>query len=326
MSTNINQLGGNGLWDRGRIPQLYGVEIEVEHCLDPPVWCGETQWSWVEDGSLRNNGMEFITPPVIIEELGDMVQEYYRHHDREGYQASLRTGIHVHADMRWRTVEQVTAICTLYSILEPALFELCGPEREECIYCVPWYRAPDEVEVLNQVRMYADERDDWRTAHSHLGGACKYSALYLEPLRRLGTIEFRAAPTFDRAADLMRWVHTLRRLVALGHYLGTPERVVDYYEGHPYRVLSTVLGDETDVMDAATLIELEDSAGVAAGLVRTKQKFEWKHIIEEPLERTGVYYNARRGRVTIERPVFTEMDEEWDEPGWGHEDDEEGDF
>ncbi len=310
---NVNKIMGNP--PLSKVPQLFGVEIEVERGHDS-YWVDDSEWMRVEDGSLRDDGMEFITPPVEMDTLSSMVDEYYRQHDDRGYRATIRTGIHVHADMRWRSLEQVSAICTVYALLEPLLFEMCGPDREENIYCVPWYRAPDEADLLRELL----DQDEWREVHHRLEGACKYSALYLEPLRRLGTIEFRQAPTFENAAEMKAWAKVVDKLTKLGTYLGTPERVVEYWRKYPVAVLRFVMGNSVDVDRSMLLIEECDSEGVATRLVRTRQKFSWVHQLDEPLDESGVYYRhagngeRQRPRFSIdENPFEEEYDDDYDE-------------
>lgn len=298
-------------------PQRYGIEIEVERCEDYPFWCERTRWVNVSDGSLRNHGMEFITPPVTYDEAESMIHEYYQYHHMNGYEASIRTGIHVHADMTWRTLTQVSAICTLYALLEPMFFDLCGPEREECIYCVPWYRAPDDAVMLGEMR----QENGINHIRRRLESMCKYGALYLEPLRRLGTIEFRAAPTFEDADDMVLWLRTVRRCVALGHYYGTPERVLEAADHNLQRLVNYVFPDRYSADEAEALLEGADSRAVAdmIAVVRTTP-FRWIHNLDEPQDAAGIYY--RHARPTGGRQPMYHLDDEGGMRPLYHVDDE----
>ena len=285
-------------------------EIEVERAQHDFMWTDDTEWSPVPDGSLRNDGMEFITPPVRFETLGRMAREYYAAHDRLGYEANIRTGIHVHADMRWRTLEQVAAICAVYAYVEPLMFEYCGAEREECIYCVPWYRAPDDAILLGEL-LRSD--GDWRHVHHGLERMCKYGALYLEPLRRLGTIEFRAAPTYENPHHLMTWVALIKRLVLAGTYYGTPERVMQVITQHPSRLVQFVFQGEFDEDYALTLLDECDTVGVVAHLVRTRPKFQWVHKFEEPMENPGSYFREVRPVRSNDLAFVDEFEADYDD-------------
>lgn len=274
------------------VPQLYGVEIEVEN-VHQVRWIDGTRWRTVPDGSLRNNGMEFVSDPLTRADMLRELATYYRNAALLGYQPHVRTGIHVHADMRWRTLEQVAAICTLYSALEPAMFELCGPQREEGIYCVPWYRSTDDVRLLREAR------DETRAARveRQMTSTCKYSALYLEPLRRFGTIEFRAAPTYQTFPEMARWLTTIHRLIRAGHALGTPEKVLDKCNTDVTRLLHIVFGGQVPAK-AEFLMEQCDSLGVAALLTRIKRRLVWSMDDEDALDTTREYHTkvGRRNR------------------------------
>jgi len=103
--------------------------------------------------------------------------------------------------------------------------------REENIYCVPFYRAPSEAATLANGVM----RDGWQ-----LREACKYSALFVGPLRTFGTIEFRHAPTFSDPAVLVLW-WKLCQCVANSWQLPDPFEV--YAEGGNRGVAKAVFGD-----------------------------------------------------------------------------------
>jgi hypothetical protein len=286
--TYVRQLLGQRAPRAGarRPPQLYGVEIEVENCHNVG-WADEAGWQVIGDGSLRGAGIEFISPPVEYATLKTMLMAYYHAHHENGYHANTRTGIHVHMDMRCRTLEQVAAICAVYAIVEPILFSMCGPEREECIYCVPWYRATEDIKLLRTVL------DNPGQAAGHINATCKYAALYLEPLLRFGTIEFRQAPTFVTYEEMMLWVDAIRRLVVFGEYRKTPEEVLDYDLD---RLIGFIFpGLDLDL--AKEMIEENDSLGVAAYLVRTKPKMDWSFPEAEPMAQSGVYYRHAGGRA-----------------------------
>lgn len=266
-----------------KCPQLFGVEIEVENVLSYDWLLGNEWWSVKGDGSLRDNGREFVSNPLHYRDARAALRQYYQEASRLQYQPSVRTGIHIHMDMRWRTMEQVAAICALYSALEPALFDLCGPEREEGIYCVPWYRSTDDVRMLREMRDCTSPDQ----ARALAEATCKYSALYLEPLMRFGTIEFRAAPTYHTEAEMLRWLHAVRRVVRVGSMLGTVERVVELCDTRMERMLRLVMGSATPAMLKA--IEQCDSLGVATLLIRIRQSDPWRMSGETALPSTRGY-------------------------------------
>lgn len=299
----------NDVFLRRRLPppeQYYGVEIEVEGVTDSR-WASEpgSFWAAKEDGSLRNSGAEFITEPIRWKHLMEAVGQYYYNHKECGYQPSIRTGIHVHVDMRFRTAPEVLAICCLYAYMEPLLMRMCGPSREECVYCVPWYRAPDNVALLRQFmsEMSVTDRDRAQVYGSRtLNAMCKYSALYVEPLRRFGTIEFRSAPTYEREEDLVEWLSVIRRLVEVGIDMGTPESVrAMVKEDFPavYMSVFEAWENKLSAIDARRLLRSAGSTAVASSLVRTSFPDKWKHKFEPVMENVGALSARQTTRVRL---------------------------
>jgi hypothetical protein len=196
----------------------FGIEIEVENVRIPDN-LSDTNWQTAADGSLRNAGVEFLSNgPWLKGTVEREVPKFYQWMDRYEYTTGMRTSTHVHASVLGKTNVQVAAICTLYVLMEPLLYRYCGPLREENIYCVPWYRGTDELEYVQHLM-----QGHWR----HINESCKYSGLYLEPICRFGTLEFRQAPVFPTAELLLTWVDVIERIVESG--FDTPEHVLDTF-------------------------------------------------------------------------------------------------
>jgi hypothetical protein len=194
----------------------FGLELEVENVVLPDD-VDDSLWATVSDGSLRGAGVEFLSSrPFTRDEVTAQVQLFYGWLNEHRYTTGVRTSTHVHANVLGMTEAQVAAVCHVYTLLEPLLYRYCGPLREENIYCVPWYRARDELTYVGQLM-----RGRWTGLHS----SCKYSGLYLEPIVRFGTLEFRQAPVFDTAEELLTWVDMVDRIVYSG--FDSPQEVMD---------------------------------------------------------------------------------------------------
>lgn len=200
--------------------QLFGIECECENVVpmsysaDSPVLAAG--WSVTEDGSLRGAGVEFLTPPVPLTVANDMLRTLYRTKDRYEYTTSVRTSMHVHVNMQDDTFGSLENVLGAYCVLEPLLFELCGTEREENIYCVPFYRAKMP---LIQFRRIKNNLISWRDVN-------KYSALNLGAIVKFGTIEFRHAPLWDSLAEAQTWLGIIDELVQQGRQR-TPHELLD---------------------------------------------------------------------------------------------------
>lgn len=208
--------------------QLYGVELEVE---DVPIelWPANgtfnpgKYWNMKEDGSLRNHGYEFVSRALDLTTLITALHQFYAWDRRHRFARSIRTSMHVHADMRMYTPYQVLGIAGVYTLVEPLLMHACGSHREENIYCVPFYRANDDLGyVLNAL---SDADNYFREVRE----TCKYSALYFEPLHRFGTIEFRMAPVWGTAEEAITWVGAIKKVIEYGLSVESPGAALARY-------------------------------------------------------------------------------------------------
>lgn len=231
--------------------ESYGIEIEVEN-YSPRSRPGDVatlsnNWELKNDGSLRNNGAEFVSRVLEPAAVENAVRHLYAR-TASKWQPSPRTGIHVHANMLGRTRDEVRRVCAYYAFVEPQMFRLAGEEREENIFCVPWYRAPMEAEVVRTALLAGD----MVPFASFIQQSCKYSALYCGPLVTFGTIEFRHARTFHDPDSLLRWVDAVRA-VANSYLL--PDPVELYSTGGLAAIHAAVFGGEPSDWNEAELAE-----------------------------------------------------------------------
>lgn len=195
-----------------------GIEVEVEGCTNHErVVMG---WMMKPDASLREHGCEWVTRPELKASVPQLLEWLYHDFHEFKWVANLRTGIHVHVDVRDLVISQLRAVAMAYALTERAFCEVAGAVREENIYCVPWYRAPREAVTV----MQALTSTDTIRALQH---TVKYVGLYFEPITRFGTVEFRHAPTWDNAEQTQEWVDMCYALV---EYASTCEDALDVYE------------------------------------------------------------------------------------------------
>jgi hypothetical protein len=259
----------------------FGIEIEVENACQPDDVMGSL-WTTVHDGSLRGAGLEFLSKhPWTMAQVCTSVPQFYEWRDKFDFTSGIRTSTHVHANVLHKTGPEIAAICTLYTLVEPLLFRYCGPLREANIYCVPWYRAPDQVQVVRDIH---EER--WH----HVSDACKYSALYLEPLLRFGTLEFRQAPVFDCAGGLLQWVDMVHRIVECGY--ADSEAVLKAFE-------------ELSVDRFVEVVFGERLAGILRGACETDfEELLERYDVETTAELSCCTYNEKATRNRWFLPSF----------------------
>lgn len=189
-----------------------GVEIEVEKFVKPvsqnEPWFAF--WEAKRDGSLHDAGMEFVfRQPLFGIDAYKAIVGFCEHAERARYVSSIRTGIHVHLDARDLEIAQLQRLCVLYALYEKAIYNYVGNNREENVFCLPWYMSTGATKAVKAVigargaaikaaaRQIADE---------------KYAGLNLDPLARFGSIEFRHLLTTFNVNRIIEWVNIVMRL------------------------------------------------------------------------------------------------------------------
>jgi len=185
--------------------QLFGIECEVESLDTRREWNVPDGVEIHEDGSLRNNGREFVTDPSNITDTLCMFSDLYK--GLKFVDASVafspRTSLHVHVNCLDLDELAVKRIVMFYALFEEAFFKIVHQSRRDNIHCV----------ALTETFL---------PAHYHMalrplvGRWSKYTALNLLPLSKLGTLEFRHMHGHNDVPTLAAWLGVLDRLFILG--------------------------------------------------------------------------------------------------------------
>jgi len=176
-----------------------GVELEIEDLRNYQLPAG---WHDTEDGSLRNNGKEFISPPATVETLVEhfeYIHKSIKWRSSPGKGFSERTSIHVHINCLDQTQEQTRSILLWYALFEPVFFAMVAPSRRNNIHCV----GLDQTSLSEVYR---------RSLPIYVQKWSKYTALNILPLNTQGTIEFRHMDGHGDVQRFKQWLCTLRRL------------------------------------------------------------------------------------------------------------------
>ncbi len=174
-----------------------GIELEIENC--PTIGQSKLQpyWHATRDGSLRNNGVEYISNPLKVsraEQALDHLLNKLLGTCELSY--SSRTSTHIHMNVRTLTIPQIQSLVLTYMIFEKALFNWVGHDREKNIFCVPLHSV---VITRNFCQNLDTLRIDWE----------KYTALNLAPITNRGTIEFRHLNGTRDIRRIMTWINFL---------------------------------------------------------------------------------------------------------------------
>lgn len=175
-------------------PQLlYGIELEIENCQHDMAVNGMEQTT---DGSLRNNGLEFITRPMTYSHMHYVLEMFFRKNKLSDANYSERTSVHVHTNVLDLTLSQIAAIALVYQVFEGVLFNWIGHDRRKNIFCVPW--ADTTLSYRTVQRLGNNDTNplhDWQ----------KYTALNLKPIQAQGSIEWRHMEGNCDLSRIMTW-------------------------------------------------------------------------------------------------------------------------
>lgn len=175
-----------------------GVELEIEGVNAVELPFG---WHKEEDGSLRNEGMEFISPPSTRHSLSvGFAQVHKTLKTVPGVDPfSERTSIHVHVNCLDLTFPQTKSVLLWYALFEPVFFAMVKPSRRNNIHCV----GLDQTVVSEHYR---------RTLDVIIAKWSKYTALNTLPLIPQGTIEFRHMHGHNDQVLFDQWLCTIENL------------------------------------------------------------------------------------------------------------------
>ena len=225
-----------------------GVEIELEgmpYSREHIQAMVDSRWDVVSDGSLRNNGIEFVfAKPMFGTDVVETLQslpDTFNSHDIEP-SVTERCSIHVHLDVRDLEYEQLLSLVVVYLLCEPYFFAVGGEERRHNLYSMPLGESTD---YLNRLGRALENNDMQRMRfNAHISPDVKYSAFNVAPVMSQGSVEFRHhRGTYD-PATILHWINmtlALKRYVkALEGQRMTPEFIDNIVNGGYSEFIDTV--------------------------------------------------------------------------------------
>lgn len=177
---------------------IIGIEVEVENITR--VGLMRSCWQSAQDGSLRNNGVEFISRPMQANRAPAALYSLMNETLPQDKCFSPRTSVHVHLDYTRDQLATVVDTVLVYAVFERLFYRFVGRNRIRNIYCVPL----TETYLLWMLGYNGMRPDMWQ----------KYTGLNLKPLAEHGTIEFRHMHGTPDARKLAIWVDIITRLKA----------------------------------------------------------------------------------------------------------------
>jgi len=179
----------------GGIKNPIGIEVEAEGInnvtlrkLGPLL---ELYWRTTGDGSLRNEGVEFISKPVQGHNIDYALHGMLQFLEAAKPEWSHRCSIHVHVNVGSYRQSHLKALVLMYALFEE-LFWVLPQNRKENSFCYPLTNlAPEDVFVHEDM---------------------KYCAFNLAPISRQLTVEFRHLHGTQNPLVFKRWVQLIVKL------------------------------------------------------------------------------------------------------------------
>jgi hypothetical protein len=198
------------------IPARVGIEVEAEKALGvlraDGGWPVPT-WGVKEDGSLREGGLEFISPAIHTKDLPLALATLYAGLSvcRVSPSFSERTSIHVHIECLQMTLEQFKSFLLLYMVSEPGLFHMGSPGRRDTnIFCTPLTRT--NFYSLSDFFAAGGGVEASQALSGIINEIGKYAALNFQHIYDFGTLEFRHIRGTSNYVFLAEWIEVLLRL------------------------------------------------------------------------------------------------------------------
>ena len=137
---------------------------------------GKGYWYVKHDGSLRDDGVEFVTDKLYGKDLSlalDELNDYFKTLKFNPTESD-RCSVHVHLDIRDLSKTEFIRLLIDYAVFETVLFNYCGKHRLENLYCLPFARSDMFKKTLAD--MYTSFEEQTKFTHM-IKGFPKYSAL-----------------------------------------------------------------------------------------------------------------------------------------------------
>ena len=229
-----------------------GIEVEVENHILTRTPTGV--WASKGDGSLRNNGIEWITRPIPAKWAPYALRELLEESLSGECCFSPRTSIHVHFNVQSFTSAEVVDATLLYTALEPLFYKFTGRGRIKNIYCVPLM----DTNLITGM--------NGQTLNNTIEAWSKYTGLNLLPVRELGTMEARHMHgTFDHR-KISIWIRMWIKLLDYVRKMGTAHMRRMFLDLHQYtdyqQLLNDIFGADALMLKYESWDDLSRSVGV----------------------------------------------------------------
>lgn len=234
---------------------MVGIENELEG-MPPRKVKSVDGWRHEGDGSLRDNGIEYVLDgPKGGEDAEAAIIAFSKFAAEVKPTINERTSTHLHIDFRDDHVKDVGRFLSMYAVLEDTLFQLCDESRINNPYCVPMCSSSVMMNAMS--RMLSGS---WPESEA-FSERMRYGAMNLASLPRYGSLEVRMRETIVDADEVFFWVNiflSIKQFIRQWDDL-TPARILEMISSVGVdSVFSMVLGDRVWPEMKARVPDYED--------------------------------------------------------------------
>jgi len=268
-----------------------GIEIEVEAEDEMPFVDG---WMVEHEGSLRNNGREYVTPgPISICDLRPVLETFESALAPSfPIEDSPRTSVHVHVNHQESTPMQIWNTAVAFWLLENPLVRWCGEHRVNNLFCLRLIDAENILDICN--RSVKGEEPFGGLHQDYL----KYASQNFGNILGLNTLEYRSLRGTTCANTIFEWAECLVHIRDVARTFASPEHIMDtFYREDIETFASRFLTPEmlTNIKQQPDWkVQINENVGSLCNFVYTNDWSKWEEAIEENYE---TYTPAPRPQV-----------------------------
>lgn len=283
-----------------------GLEFEFEGVRAAlPLKSEDWTAYWVSkvDPSLHDNGMEYVfRNPSFGTDAIDAIVALCAFAKKNKFKVSIRTGLHVHIDVRDLTRKQLSVLLSLYALFEKAIYRFIGNRRDENVFCLPWYKADQAAVHANNV---CSDWLDVKTASEALEQE-KYGGLNLDTLARFGSLEFRHAIATTNDDWVIKWVNVCLSLKRAAQKLDTtPLELIHNLSAIGVEAFAhKVFEDQFEVLWYANMEVDVWATGIETALAVLPQQ-------QKVIDKAGLAWNIKK-KLEIKGPINPSFKTYWE--------------
>jgi hypothetical protein len=244
-------------------------------------------FNYHEDGSLRNNGREYVSVPVKAKYLEVLLTDFFKSCQITDRNYSDRTSTHIHVNVQDYTQDQLAALAMIYQVFERLLLNFVGEERANNIFCVPWCQANITTNLAQVIKS---------GNYRNLRQWSKYTALNLLAVTQKGTVEYRHLYGTCDVKVILTWVNIISSM-------------------HEYARVNKLEDIEKMIVDLNTSSAYEAFLHSVFTQWTDPLKIEgYQQAMEQGVIDVKLMLTDENGLLRREAPVAAE----WPNPGWGN--------